>query len=386
MQRYPAAAFTAVSLALAACRGGAPPAPSALNPNEQARVLAAAPVQLHPPTDAFTRGFALRHRARLRLPDAAATILPASCAVADDGTVYLAVRRRPQIHRWRPARGTLDQLPLAEGEQPRDPTALAWEAASGTLHLMDGEGRRLVRYAPDGRRLDYAFTNSGHSGTSLGVLRGGDLLVGGERRVTRDSMTLLAVYRPDGRLRRTFLRMDPGVLARGEHVLMPVAAAIDERGGILAAEPTSFVLRRFSAQGAELARFGVAPPGYAAPPPRPRSGPLADDVQHWLEAWTPLVYVHTGDGLAFAGYEVRRPYRGVQLDVYGDDGGRVAAGLLSDGRPTCGAGRTLVFRRRVAADVVELSVYEYVGPGAGAEPARRAAHRGETPAATKRGV
>ncbi|HEU0014966.1 MAG TPA: hypothetical protein VFQ45_14860, partial [Longimicrobium sp.] len=261
----------------------------------------------------------------------------------------------------------------AAGEQPRDPTALAFDAAGRTLHVMDGEGRRLLRYAEDGRRLDYAYTNSGHSGASLGVLAGGDLLVGGERRVTRDSVTLLAVYRPDGRLRRTFLRMDPGVIARDEHVLLPVTMAVDEDRGILAAEPTSFLLRRFSAEGAELARFGQAPPGYAAPSPRPRTGGLSDGLEHWLEGWTPLVYLHAGGGLAFAGYEVRRPYHGVQLDVYDGEGGRVAAGLLSQGWPTCAAGRTLVFLRRVAADVTELSAWEYVGPGADAAGARRAA-------------
>jgi hypothetical protein len=375
----------ALCLGCAACRGAAAPVPSALSIDEQAGAVAAAPVVLHPPAEAFTRAFRLRHQIRLRLPDAAATVLPASCAVAGDGTVYLAVRRRPQIHRWNPARGTVDPLPVAADEQPRDPTALAFEPASGTLHLMDGEGRRFARYGLDGKRLDYAITNAGHSGTGFGVLRGGDLVVGGERRISRDSMTLLAVFRPDGRLRRTFLPISPGVLARREHVLMPVTMDVDEDGGILAGEPTSFVLRRFSAQGDELARFGVAPPGYAAPPPRPVSGPLSDDVEHWLQAWTPLVYVHAGDGLAFAGYEVRRPYHGVQLDVYARDGSRVAAGLLSDAWPTCGAGRTLVFLRRVAADVTELSAYEYVGPAAGAGAAPRAASKAG-PAGKESGV
>ncbi len=320
--------------------------------------------ELREPGPAFAAAFRLSRRAALSVPgEPGASVLPTVCAVDPRGTVYLAVRRTPHLFRWSLDGERVEPLLLADSSRPDDPTALAFAASSSTLHVLDMGGQRLLRYAPDGTPRGYAYLNAGQTGFAMALLPGGDAVVGGERWEAEDAATLLAVYDSEGRQRRAFLPMDPEVIAKNEHVHVPVALAAEEEGTLLVAEPTSYLLRRLSPGGDELARFGREPSGYAAPFPRPAGSTLAE-IDQWLASWTPLLFVHGGGGLVFAGFEVRRPYRGFQLDVYGRDGERLAEGLLSDARPACGGGRTLVFTRRAGPNTVELSAWEYVGPGA----------------------
>ncbi|HEU0013107.1 MAG TPA: hypothetical protein VFQ45_05460 [Longimicrobium sp.] len=328
-----------------------------------ARAATARPV-LREPEAAFTGAFRLVGRAALAVPgEPGSAVLPTVCAMDGPGTVYLATRRRPHLYRWRTDGAAVERLPVPASARPDDPTALAFGGAPAGLHVLDMGGQRLLRYAPDGAPRGYTYLNAGQTGFAMALAPGGGAVVGGERWESHTAATLLAAYDSVGRLTRAFLPMDPGVIARHEHVHVPVAIAADEDGTLLAAEPTWYTVRRLSPDGAELARLGRAPPGYLPPHPRAEGATLAETEQ-WLASWTPLLFVHGGGGLVFSGFEVRRPYRGFQLDVYARDGRRLAAGLRSDARPACGAGRTLVFTRRSGPNTVELSAWEYAGPGA----------------------
>jgi hypothetical protein len=370
MVRNPFSHALLVALAaLAACGRGDAAEPPQLSGAELynrdmiARAASERPT-LREPGPAFAAAFRLVRRATLPVPgEPGLSVLPTVCAMDGAGTVYLATRRLPHLYRWRLDGERVEPLPVPAGAGPDDPTALAMGGTPTTLHVLDRGGQRLLRYAPDGSPRGYAYLNAGQTGFAMGLLPGGDAVVGGERWEAEDAASLLASYDSEGRLRRAFLAMDPQVIANHEHVHVPVALSVDESGTVLAAEPTSYVLRHLSADGAEVARFGRPPPGYAAPHPR-AEGATLDETDQWLASWTPLLFVHAGAGLAFAGFEVRRPYRGFQLDVYGRGGERVAEGLLSDARPACGAGRTLVFTRRAGPSTVELSAWEYTGSGA----------------------
>ncbi|HWK88579.1 MAG TPA: hypothetical protein VNP72_01240, partial [Longimicrobium sp.] len=344
--------------ALAACGRGEAAEPPQLSGAElynremTARAAGDRPV-LREPGAEFSAAFRLVGRAALDVPgEAGSSVLPTVCTMDGAGTVYLATRRLPHLYRWTPG-GAVERLPVPASARPDDPTALAFGGAPAALHVLDMGGQRLLRYAPSGAPRGYTYLNAGQTGFALALAPGG-AVVGGERWEAHDAATLLAAYDSVGRLDRAFLPMDPQVIANHEHVHVPVAVAADEDGTLLAAEPTSYVVRRLSPAGAELARLGVAPPGYLPPHPR-AEGATITETDQWLASWTPLLFVHGGAGLVFAGFEVRRPYRGFQLDVYGRGGDRVAAGLLSDARPACGAGRTLVFTRRSGPNTVELS-------------------------------
>ncbi|HEX5725761.1 MAG TPA: hypothetical protein VFX98_09875 [Longimicrobiaceae bacterium] len=363
--RSPAQAALIALAALAACERAESREP-ALSPLEEynrqlaARWATARPV-LREPEAAFSRAFRLLRRATLELPgDPGIALLPTVCGMDGEGTVYLGTRRTSLVHRWSLADGRIERIPFRAADAPRDPTALAWSADENTLYLLDSGGKRLLRYAPDGTLRGYTYLNGGQTGFSLALLPGGSVLAGGERWEDDGAVTLLAVYDRGGRLRRAFLPMDSAVIASNAHAHVPVVFAVEEGGTLLAAEPTSYRIRRLSPEGAELARFGEPPPGYAAPSPRNERATLPE-TEAWLAGWTPLLFVHAGDGLAFAAYEVRRPYRGFQLDVYTRDGRRLAEGLLSDAQPTCGSGRTLVFTRRTGPGTVELLAYAYEG-------------------------
>jgi hypothetical protein len=355
--------------ALAACGRGDAAEPPQLSGAELfnrdmiARAATERPA-LREPGPAFSAAFRLVRRTTLNVPgQPGLSVLPTVCAMDGGGTVYLATRRLPHLYRWRLQGTQVERIPMAAGVGPDDPTALAVGGTPATLHVLDMGGQRLLRYAPDGTPRGYAYLNAGQTGFAMALLPGGDAVVGGERWEADDAATLLAAYDGEGRLRRAFLPMDPQVIANHEHVHVPVAVSAQEDGTLLAAEPTSYVVRRLSADGTELGRLGREPPGYAAPHPRPQGATLTETEQ-WLASWTPLLFVHGGDGLVFAGFEVRRPYRGFVLDVYDGGGERLAAGLLSDARPACGAGRTLVFTRRAGPSTVEVAAWEYAGPGA----------------------
>jgi hypothetical protein len=319
-----------------------------------------------PPSESFARHFRRVFGSVVAVPG---DDTPTRCLLAPDGSVYLAARGRGALYAWAPGEATARRLPATGDASPKLPTALAWSHQEELLYVLDQGTNRVLKYRPDGTLSGDVPLNAGQSGFALDVLDDGSLLVGGERWESGERITLLARYGADGRFRGSSFPMDTLVVRGRMHLHTPVLLARDGATAYLA-EPTSYTWARVAPDGRDLGRHGVPPAGYRAPSPLPGEVPDVAEMEAWRGSWTPQLFLHAGGSLVFSAFEVRRPYHGFAVDVYGPDGTRRSTGLLSEGRPTCGLGTRLVFLRDAGEGCVELRAYDYVENGAPAPPTR----------------
>lgn len=354
-----------LTLVAAGCARPAPQPPATLLDAEAERRAALEPEYQDAASDRFLRHF---HQdaalvAALRAGGGLSR-RPSTCAVSPSGDVYLADGESPSVYRWAAGTDRLAAVPLS-GPPVERVTSLDWSDARGTLEVLEGKKHQVRSYDAAGRLGQLVVVNGGQTSYSVHRLGDGRLLMGGARWETPERVTLAALHAAGGALQGAFVHQDTGVTRNTVQMAPPVLIAPLDGGEFLAAAPTSYRIGRYDLSGRLLGTLGEPYAGYRAPPPLRDSVPDFTRLDAWTRAWHPLVFLHQGDGLTFAGFQMWRGRRkSFRLEVYGADGRRVATEMDTDSRPLCGRGNQIVFASSGQRASVRLARYNFNAPGA----------------------
>lgn len=349
---------------LAACARPAPQAPAALLDAEAERRAALEPEYQDAASDRFLRHF---HEDAAVVTTLRAggghTRRPSMCAVSAAGDVYLADGESASVYRWAAGVGRLAAVPLS-GPPVERVASLDWSDAGGTLEVLEGKKHQVRSYDAAGRLRGLIVVNGGQTSYSVHRLDNGRLLMGGARWETPERVTLAALHAAGGALQGAFVHQDTVVTRNTVQMAPPVLIAPLDGGEFLAAAPTSYRIGRYDLSGRLVGTLGQPYAGYRAPPPLRDSVPDFTRLDAWTRAWHPMVFLHRGDGLVFAGFQMWRGRRKTfRLEVYGVGGRRVATEMDTDSKPLCGRGNQIVFASSGQRASVRLARYTFRAPG-----------------------